>query len=132
MLKKIGLLQGQMRDERVVAVITLDPALGHAVSEQSLESIKVPALVLGSLENDFLPYAVHSKYYANHIQGANLVGIEQGAGHFVYIDECNSDREVKGVSLCKDREGVDRKAIQKQILEHVFGFIYRNGFSYKP
>ncbi|WP_291623944.1 hypothetical protein [Colwellia sp.] len=129
MLKKIGLLQEQMRDERVVAVIALDPALGHAVSEQSLESIKVPALILGSLENDFLPYTVHSKYYANHIQGANLVGIEQNAGHFVYIDECDSEREVKGVSLCKDREGVDRKAIQKQILEHVFGFIYRNGFS---
>ena len=129
MLKKIGLLQEQMRDERVVAVIALDPALGHAVSEQSLESIKVPALILGSLENDFLPYTVHSKYYANHIQGANLVGIEPNAGHFVYIDECDSEREVKGVSLCKDREGVDRKAIQKQILEHVFGFIYRNGFS---
>lgn len=131
MLKKIGLLQEQMRDERVVAVITLDPALGHAVSEQSLESIKVPTLVLGSVKNDFLPYSVHSKYYANHIQGANLVGIEQGAGHFVYIDECDSDRQVKGVSLCKDREGVDRKAIQKQILKHVFGFIYRNERDWK-
>tara|TARA_B100000767_G_scaffold238014_1_gene232530 strand:- start:224 stop:1249 length:1026 start_codon:yes stop_codon:yes gene_type:complete len=129
MLTKIGFLQEQMRDERVVAAITLDPALGHAVSQQSLESIKVPALVIGSLENDFLPYSIHSKYYANHIQGANLVGIKQGAGHFVYIDKCDSDREVKGVSLCKDREGVDRKAIQKQILEHIFGFIYRNGFN---
>lgn len=129
MLTKIGLLQEQMRDKRVVAIVTLDAALGHAVSEQSLKSIKVPALVIGSLENDFLPFSTHSKYYANHIKGANLVGIEQGAGHFVYIDKCDSDREVKGVSLCKDREGVNRHAIQKQILAHVFGFIYRNGFS---
>lgn len=129
MLKKIDLLQEQMRDERVVAVIALDPALGHAVSEKSLESIKVPTLILGSVENDFLPYIAHSKYYADHIQGASLVGIEQGAGHFVYIDKCDSEREVEGVSLCKDRESVDRKAIQKKILEHVFGFIYRNGFS---
>jgi predicted dienelactone hydrolase len=129
MLTKIGLLQEQMRDERVVGIIALDPALGHAVSEQSLKSIKVPTLVIGSLENDFLPYSTHSKYYANHIQGANLVGIKQGAGHFVYIDKCDSDQEVKGVALCKDREGVDRSAIQKQILEYVFSFIYRNGFS---
>lgn len=128
-LKKVGLLQEQMRDDRVVAVIALDPALGYAVSEQSLKSIKVPTLILGSVENDFLPYAVHSKYYADHIQGAHLVGIEEGAGHFVYIDKCESEREVSGVSLCVDREDVDRKAIQKQILEHVFGFIYRNGFS---
>lgn len=129
MLNEIGLLQEQMRDERVVAVVALDPALGHAVSEQSLESIKVPVLILGSVENDFLPYTVHSKYYADHIQSANLVGIEQGAGHFVYIDKCDSDRKVKGVALCKDREGVDRKAIQKQILGHIFGFIYKNNFS---
>ena len=129
MLKKIGLLQEKMRDERVVAAIALDPALGYAVSERSLESINVPTLVIGSLENDFLPYTVHSKYYANHIQGASLVGIEQNAGHFVYIDECDSDRKVKGVPLCKDRDGVDRKAIQKQILKHVFSFIYKNGFN---
>ena len=129
MIKKIGLLQEQMQDERVAAVIALDPALGHAVSEKSLESIKVPTLVIGSLENDFLPYNTHSKYYANRIQGADLVGIDQGAGHFVYIDKCNSDRKVKDVFLCKDREGVDREVIQKQILGHVFSFIYKNGFS---
>jgi predicted dienelactone hydrolase len=126
-LTKIGLLQEKMRDDRVVAVIALDPALGHAVSEQSLESIKVPALIIGSSENDFLPYSTHAKYYANHVKGANLLGIEQGAGHFVYIDQCDSDRKVKGVFLCKDREGIDRKAIHKQVLEDVFSFIYRNG-----
>ena len=125
-LTKIGLLQEKMRDERVKAVIALDPALGQAVSEKSLESIKVPVLVIGSLENDFLPYRTHSEYYANHIQGANLIGIELGAGHFVYIDQCDSDRKIKGVSLCKDREGVDRKAIQKQILDYIFSFIYSN------
>ena len=129
MLKKLVWLQNQMQDNRVAAVIALDPALGHAVSQQSLESIKIPALILGSVENDFLPFTAHAKYYASHIQGSSLVGVEQGAGHFVYIDKCDSDREVKGVPLCKDGEGVDRNAIQKQILNHIFGFIYRNGLS---
>lgn len=129
MLKKIGLLQEKMQDERVAAVIALDPALGHAVSEQSLANINVPTLILGSIENDFLPYSTHSKHYAEHIQGANLVGIEQNAGHFVYIDKCDSERKVKGVYLCKDRDGVDRKKIHKEILGHVFSFIYRNGLA---
>jgi predicted dienelactone hydrolase len=128
-LKKMGLLQAQMRDERVAAVIALDPALGHGVSEKSLKNIKIPALILGSVDNDFLPFSAHAQYYADHIQAAKLVGIEQGAGHFVYIDKCDSDRQVKGVALCQDRDGVDRKAIQQQILEHVFGFIYSNGLS---
>ena len=60
------------------------------------------------------------------IRDRNLIGIELGAGHFVYIDQCDSDRKIKGVSLCKDREGVDRKAIQKQILDYIFSFIYSN------
>jgi predicted dienelactone hydrolase len=129
MLIKIGLLQAQMLDERVAGVIALDPALGHATNKQSLKSIKVPALIIGSLKNDFLPFSTHSKFYASHIPGANLISIQQGAGHFIYIDKCDSEREVKGVPLCKDREGVDRKALQKEILEHVFGFIYSNGLS---
>lgn len=128
-LKKIDKLQKQMQDDRIVAVIALDPALGHAVSEQSLTKIKVPTLILGSVDNDFLPYTAHSKYYAEHIQDATLIGIEQGAGHFIYIDQCNSERRAKGVPLCKDRKGVDRKVIQQQILNHVFGFIYKNKLS---
>jgi predicted dienelactone hydrolase len=128
-LNKISLLQEKMSDNRIAAIIALDPALGHAVSKQSLNNIKIPTLVLGSVNNDFLPYTIHSKYYADHIQGATLIGIEQGAGHFVYTDKCSVDRKVKGVSLCKDRKGVDRKVIQTKILEHVFGFIYSNDLS---
>ena len=128
-LKEITLFQNQMQDSRIAAVVALDPALGHAVSEQSLKTIEIPTLILGSVANDFLPFTVHAKYYASHIQDSSLVGIEQGAGHFVYIDKCESDREVRGVSLCKDRKGVDREAIQKKMLNHIFGFIYRNGLS---
>lgn len=123
MLKNIGTLQAKMRDERITAVIALDPALGHAVSDKSLANIKVPTLILGSVENDFLPFTAHAKYYADFIPNARLVGVEQGAGHFVYIDSCDNERKVKGVALCHDRQGVDRKDIQQQLLNQVFRFI---------
>lgn len=127
MINKVGKLQATMQDNRVSAVIALDPALGYAASEESLKDINVPTLVIGSVENDFLPFDSHAQYYANNISGAKLVGIEQGAGHFIYIDQCDANREVNGVPLCKDREGVNRKQMQKQVLNHIFGFIYRNG-----
>lgn len=57
------------------------------------------------------------------------MGIEQGAGHFIYLDQCEFELEANGVSLCKDRKGVDRNTIQKQILNHIFGFIYKNGLN---
>lgn len=124
---KIGLLQAQMIDQRVSAVVALDPALGHATSENSLRGITLPTLIVGSVENDFLPYSVHAEYFAGNIKGANLAPIEDGAGHFVYLDKCDSERKTKGVYLCKDRRGVDRNLIQKQILGKVFAFIYENG-----
>ena len=126
-LAQIGLLQAQMKDPRIAAVIALDPALGHAVSEQSLKRILVPTLVIGAVENDFLPFNAHAQYYADHIPKAELVGIADRAGHFVFIDACDSDRAVFGVPLCKDRDGVERSSIQKAVLGHVFRFIYQNG-----
>jgi len=129
MRNKVGYLQEQMRDERIVAIIALDPALGHATSEQSLQNIKTPTLIIGSVDNDFLPFTEHASYFATHINNSSLVGIEQGAGHFIYLDQCEFELEANGVSLCKDRKDVDRKTIQKQILNHIFGFIYKNGFN---
>ena len=129
LVNKIGKLQEQMIDERIVATIALDPALGHATSEQSLKNITIPTLIVGSVDNDFLPFSEHANYFATHIKNASLVGINLGAGHFIYLDQCDFDLKANGVSLCKDREGVDRKAIQKQILKHIFGFIYKNGLN---
>lgn len=128
-LEKLNSLQAQMYDARIKAVIALDPALGHAVNETSLKNINIPTLIFGSVENDFLPFNRHAKYYAEQIEHAELIGIEQGAGHFIYINECKHKFLAKGVSLCKDRDGVDRKVLQKQILNQVFGFIYKKGLN---
>ena len=129
-INEIGTLQKAMKDPRITAVIALDPALGHAANEHSLKRINVPTLVIGSVNNDFLPFAYHAKYYADNIATAELIGIEQGAGHFVYINECDHNYKAQGVSLCTDREGVDRKAIQKQVLNQIFAFIYRKGLNH--
>ncbi|MBQ4848103.1 hypothetical protein [Pseudoalteromonas sp. MMG005] len=129
LVTKIGQLQDQMQDDRIIAAIALDPALGHATSRQSLQGISAPTLVIGSVNNDFLPYIEHAKYFASHIQNAQLIGIEQGAGHFIYIDQCDLALEANGVPICKDRHGVDRKVLQKQILNNIFSFIYKNNLS---
>ena len=128
-ITKISEQQASMRDPRVKAIISLDPALGHAVSETSLNDVKVPTLVVGSVENDFLPFEQHAQYYAKHIKNAQLIGIKQGAGHFIYINQCEHNFKAQGVLLCKDRKGVDRNALQKQVLGHIFAFINRNGLN---
>ncbi|MFH6955196.1 alpha/beta hydrolase family protein [Pseudoalteromonas sp. XMcav1-K] len=128
-ISKISEVQSHMLDKRIKAVISLDPALGHAVNESSLMDVTVPTLVIGSVENDFLPFKQHAQYYAEHIKNAELVGIKQGAGHFIYINQCEHNFKAQGVLLCKDREGVDRKVLQQQVLGHVFSFINRHGLN---
>lgn len=128
-LTKLDQLQQRMFDDRISAVIALDPALGHAVDEQSLHSIQLPALIVGSVDNDFLPYEQHAQHYAKHISHAQLKGINQGAGHFIYINKCDHEHRAQGVALCKDRAGVDRELLQRQVLGEIFSFLARKGYS---
>lgn len=128
-LTELHQLQQQMQDERVSAVIALDPALGHAVDERSLNDIQLPTLIIGSVDNDFLPYQQHARHYAEHIRHAQLKGIHQGAGHFIYINKCDHAHKAQGVALCKDRAGVDRELLQRQVLGEIFGFLARQGYS---
>lgn len=110
-------------DERVKAVVSLDPALGPSVSKEALTNIQVPTLIVGSVDNDFLNFSAHANYYASAIGGAELIALDDGEGHFVYIDKCEHGHQAMGVSLCKDREGVDRTKVQNHLLAEITSFV---------
>ena len=113
-------------DDRVRAVIALDPALGPGYLPSGLAGMKVPVLVTGAVENDFLPFDYHAAHYARHIPGALLVQLTHGEGHFVYLDVCSSDQAAAGVPLCRDRPGVDRAQVHRQLQEIIGDFINRH------
>lgn len=102
-------------DARIRSIIALDPALGHATTRQSLSAMHVPVLVIGSQQNDFLPFARHAGFYANTIPNAQHLVLDQGEGHFIYLDPCNHAYQAMGVSLCTDRTGVDRRTVHQKI-----------------
>ncbi len=117
-------LEGSYLDKRVKRVIALDPAIGHAIDKSSLAKLSIPVLIIGSLNNDFLPFEHHAKAYADAISQASLITLDKGEGHFVYLDECEHNHKAMGVSLCKDRQGVDRKAVHNSLFSPLFNFIY--------
>ncbi len=119
--------QSTEKDVRVVSVVALDPALGHGVSKRSLESIKQPVLVVGSKNNDFLPYKVHGDKYASNIRAAKSYFLDGQEGHFVYIDECKLDIKAAGLSICQDRPGVSRRAAQQKVMHQISRFIKEVG-----
>lgn len=113
-------------DNRVTGIVMLDPALGPAATIVSLNSVKVPTLVIGSQNNDFLSFEHHAKYYAHNIPNAKLVALNGGEGHFVYINSCENNYKARGVPLCQDREGVNRTEVHRRILGDILKFVAEN------
>ena len=110
------------RDSRVIAIVALDPAAGPGHSAASLAEVRVPVLVVGSEDNDFLPIEHHAARYAALLPHASLVRLRDGEGHFVYLNSCTSDLSVNGVRLCVDREGVDREAVHARLAPQILAF----------
>lgn len=112
-------------DDRIKRVIALDPALGHLSEVDSLGQIRIPTLVIGSKQNDFLDYAQHAKFYASQIPTTEHLVLDSGEGHFVYLDECNLPHKAMGVSICVDKEQVNRGQAHQKMYAAIFPFIYR-------
>jgi len=114
------------RDDRIRAIVALDPALGPGYTTASLTSMSVPVHIVGSVQNDFLPFEFHAGRYARLIPGASLTRLARGEGHFIFLDECRSDLEANGVPLCHDRSGVHRGRVHEDLREVVTGFFDRH------
>lgn len=110
------------RDPRVRKIVALDPALGPGYTAPGLAGMTVPVLVVGAVGNDFLPFEHHAAHYARHIPGASLVQLNDGEGHFVFLDTCHSDQSAAGIPLCRDRPGVDRDRVHRYLRETIAGF----------
>lgn len=109
---------------RIDGIIVFDPALGPGVTTSSLAQISYPTLVFGSQNNDFLTYTANAKYYAANLANAQLEVLNDGEGHFIYLDECKHPQQAMGVSLCTDREGVSRKAAHNKMIKAVLTFVH--------
>jgi predicted dienelactone hydrolase len=125
-----GKASGQAAPEpskrRMKALVALDPAVGPGFTDRALQAIMVPSLVIGSVENDFLTYPFHAGRISRLIPRAETVRLENGEGHFVYLDECAAPVDVMGVPLCSDRKGVDRKAVHERLAMLIEQFLARH------
>jgi predicted dienelactone hydrolase len=111
------------RDERVRAVVAMDPARGPGHDARSLSRVAVPVHIIGAVDNDFLPFAHHAGRYYRLIPGASLTPLAHAEGHFVFLDECSGGQEVQGVSPCRDRPGVLRSVVHARLLEKIGRFL---------
>lgn len=112
-----------LQDNRIKQVIALDPAAGHITSAKSLTTITAKTLIFGLANGDFLPLQYHAGFYQEYIKNSELYRFEGNEGHFVFQDSCELDISVHGITLCKDKKGVDRKKVQQVALSRIFEFL---------
>lgn len=107
------------------AFVVMDPAVGPGFDSEGLKALMTPALVIGSAENDFLPFAAHAGRVASLLPSAETERLSSGEGHFVYVDRCTLPINVLGVQLCTDRPGVDRDAVHARLVPLILDFFDR-------
>ncbi len=111
------------QDHRVKMMVMLDPALGSAVQAESLRGLKIPTLVVGAQNSDFLPWTQHGLRYATEIPGAKIYLLTGQEGHFIFLNTCGRQIRVMGVPLCEDRQGADREATHEALADAMIEFI---------
>jgi predicted dienelactone hydrolase len=114
------------RDERIRAIVAMDPALGPGHDARSLSRVRVPTHIIASVENDFLPFEHHAGRFARLIPGASLTPLAHGEGHFIFLDECSGELSAQGVPLCRDRDGVQRGVVHDRLAETVVKFFQQH------
>ena len=113
-------------DSRVRAVVLLDPALGPGFDKAGLARVKAPALVIGSVANDFMPFVLNAGRYAGFLPNAEAIRLDRGEGHFVYLDECSIPVDAMGVPICVDRTGVNRGDVHQRMGAAIIAFFTRH------
>jgi predicted dienelactone hydrolase len=120
------LFSASQADARIKMIVLLDPALGPGAKRESLHAIKIPSLVIGAANNDFLPWRNHGQRYADETPNSKTRLLTGQEGHFVFLSPCDNKIKVMDVSLCEDRAGVDRKVTQEELAQNILEFIRTN------
>ncbi|MCU4180282.1 alpha/beta hydrolase family protein [Bosea sp. BH3] len=126
-----SVLNDDMRDMRVRAMVSLDLGLARGFTPESLAALPVPALIIGAgTDIGDLPARLESGYLAEHLpaSGARYVEIPD-AMHFSFMQRCKpegaalleADEPGDGI-VCKDGGTRGRDAIHQEVAALILGF----------
>ncbi len=115
------------KDARIKAFILLAPA-ARGFSQESLQGIQAPILIVAPEEDEVLQVASHAGYLAKHIAGAQLARLEGKVGHHIFLNECSElgkrvlSEKIKETDRLVDKKSVHEETFQKirQFLKSVF------------
>lgn len=122
-----GKMEGDYRDQRISAMVVVDPALVQAYQPDSLADISIPALALNLGEGDGIPRAVRADAVAKAMHAAYAT--IPGAIHFSFLGLCNPQGPALLKSygeddpVCDDGGDIPRAVLHRQMFLKIAVFL---------
>ena len=83
------------------------------------------SFVLDLVASDFIPYEYLAGRYAGFIPGVSHTRLDKGEGHFIFLNECDSQSEIYGMPIYRDKKGVSRTAVHRRLNKEITDFFAR-------
>ena len=108
-------------DPRVRSVVAIAPAAGMSQTEESLQSISVPTLIIVGDRDTTTPPTSNANRLAGLIPGSRL-DVLPDVGHYTFMAECGIAGRIVASSVCVEKDGVSRGDIHRKVAEDTLKF----------
>ncbi len=113
------------KDERIQAIFAMAPAVGQAITEQSLREFTAPVTIPAAKDDELVYPKYSAEHYAKHIPNAVLTLLPEG-GHFIFL-QCNvgtriADWFIDHLDLCGKNFDVDREQVRNTVATQAVDF----------
>lgn len=125
---EFGPVAEDMSDPRIGAAVVIDPGIIQTVTEASLAAIDVPVQLINLGDAGSVPAGVDAQAAAARIDQARYETVSDSV-HFSFLAECTPrgaailEREGELDPLCSDGGGRSRRAIHRELVERITGFL---------
>jgi predicted dienelactone hydrolase len=109
------------RDPRVRSVVAIAPGAVMSQTEDSLQSISVPILIIVGDRDTTTPPGSNANRAAGLFPGSRLNTLP-GVGHYTFLAECGIMGRVVASSVCVEQKGVLRKNIHQKVAQETLAF----------
>ncbi|MFM0645194.1 alpha/beta hydrolase [Paraburkholderia bryophila] len=109
------------RDPRVKAVFAIAPALGEALTAESLAAITIPVSLVAGAGDVTAPVDTNIRRIAASMPKASVTFVPD-AWHYTFLDTCLPAVATRLARICRDNPGVDRDAVHAKTAAQAVDF----------
>lgn len=116
-------VDGDWDDERLQAIIALNPGTGPAFSAAGLKHVRVPSLILSGTGDTDAPEASNAGYYAKYVPRAQWLSFAN-VNHYTLFNDCTLWARLRGFGSCKEASPtVVRELVHQKALVAIVSFL---------